>query len=491
MRFSCEEPPGPPVPLPGAGDDVPLPQSHCAEGTGEPLIGAIRWDAWVPGNDIPLRWVSASLYTKFSHRQPLLGWYPTGDDELAAQQAMDLELEVAASRGLDYWAFVWYPTEEPNHARIQEAFERYLSSKHRDRMKFSLILQAGWLAYTVDARDLYTEAFVPRFVEWFQHPSYLTVCGGRPLVFLFGLKDLPLSRLHLLRNAVIEAMSVEPFFVDVNHDTPVATRYGVHGVGAYGPAGAAVFGSEHHCWKKQREADLLNFTRLNGMRAIASLTPMADPRPRGLARWVDQPTATEWREHVAESLEWMREHPEASTDPPTALIYSWNELDEGGPGITPTWQEGTRYLDGILEARTGLTPAQTWNEINPTHCSVQTAGTWDWHFPAEGLAGNYDNDEHRTEEPLARMSVTLESASTVEILGTLGPDRGNLRLEIDGALMEERSLYSPEVRQREVLLRASALGPGPHVVEVIALGTNSEESSGAGVGIDSIRWLVE
>jgi hypothetical protein len=249
-----------------------------------------------------------------------------------------------------------------------------------------------------------------------------------------------------------------------------------------------VFGAEHHCWGRQREADLNNFQNLRGMRVVAGLTPMADPRPRGLAKWIDQPTTTEWREHVAESLQWMQEHPEHVTDPPAALVYSWNELDEGGPGITPTWQEGFRYLDGIREARSGSLPLQTWNEINPTHCSIRTSGAWDWHFPDEGLTGNYDNDEHRTREPLATMSIPLDAAVAVEILGTLGPDRGQLRLEVDGVPVEERSLYSADIRQREVLFRVSGLSPGSHEIDLVALGTAGRGSSGPMVGIDSIRW---
>jgi hypothetical protein len=208
-------------------------------------------------------------------------------------------------------------------------------------------------------------------------------------------------------------------------------------------------------------------------------------------KWVDQPTTTEWREHVAESLQWLQEHPENVTDPPTALIYSWNELDEGGPGITPTWQEGFRYLDGIFEARSGSVPPQTWNEINPSHCSIRTTGAWDWRFPDDGVKGNLDNDEHRTEEPLATMSITLYAASAVEIIGTLGPDQGQARLLVDGVPVEERSLYSEQLRQREVLVRASGLSPGPHEIDFVALGTADANSSGRMVSVDSIRWLVE
>src|SRR5690242_494332 len=77
-----------------------------AENSVVPLVGAIRWDAWFPGNTYP-GFVDPSLYTDYSYREPIYGWYDADVPDHA--DLVTQQIQYAADGMLDYWAFVWYP----------------------------------------------------------------------------------------------------------------------------------------------------------------------------------------------------------------------------------------------------------------------------------------------------------------------------------------------------------------------------------------------
>ena len=88
-----------------------LTASTSCLGEDRPIVGAIRWDAWTGGGITEQ--VERTLGPKRYHnRVPWFGKVvndSTVKIDGSPQEVMDREIGLAASAGLDYWAFLIYP----------------------------------------------------------------------------------------------------------------------------------------------------------------------------------------------------------------------------------------------------------------------------------------------------------------------------------------------------------------------------------------------
>ncbi|MDR3708468.1 MAG: discoidin domain-containing protein [Capsulimonadaceae bacterium] len=147
-----------------------------------PLVGAIRWDAWVgdtnPGVGLPVE--KALGPHQFHDRIPFFG-KETGPDSVEAreltQDVMDQEIRYAHDAGIDYWAFDWYNDE----SGLAIARRLYLSSSIKSLVKYCFVMQ-----------DTYPSNLFPAMVEkYFKDPDYLKVLDNRPVFYLFSDKYTP------------------------------------------------------------------------------------------------------------------------------------------------------------------------------------------------------------------------------------------------------------------------------------------------------------
>lgn len=449
----------------------------------EPLVGALRWDAWMEGND-KRNWVAPSLYSRYSHRQPFYGWFSSNLDEAVERDIVEREIAFAAAGGLDYWSFVWYPEQAKSQGEIQQPFNHYLASPNREQVRFTLVLTAGWLAYPNDSWSLYESDFLPAFARLFNDPAYLKVDGNKPVVMLFHSAKLPEERLEQLRQTSEDAGLDSPYFVDVNMNWPRAQELGLNAVTSYGPSGARPRPDEN-CFPELAARDVKNWGPRKGLQTVVSLTPMADPRPREYGYRVDQPTRRAWRQHLGRAFDWVRAHPDAVSNPALMLIYNWNELDEGGPGIVPTLQEGTRYLDDLWAVRSGDTSSYV-DVMNGNHCDIVRDDAWIEDFPEQGIASNRDNDEQISATPGSVLTLTTEGVG-FEWLGTRGPDRGQAEVFLDGQLLTTVDLYQEQVERHAPIHTLTGLPPGKHAYRIRALGSKVDAASAAWVGVDELR----
>ncbi|HVF05952.1 MAG TPA: discoidin domain-containing protein [Frankiaceae bacterium] len=460
-----------------------------------PLIGAIRWDAWAP----QYSYSAASTYTDYSYRQPSLGWHNSGVPNHAA--IVDQEIEWAAAAGIDYWSFVWYPETTGNQqGAIMSAFNDYMASPKHDRLKFTFMLQTPWVAHGKATDPHSHEArwrteFVPYFVEKFRDPQYVKVNGNRPLLYWFETAKLAhcddgfctqwREQLQYLTDRTVAAGLGAPFIVDNTYDVAAARTFGLQGVTSYGPAGARPWGSDGQtCWDAQAERDRTNLVAHPGLVTVPALTPVNDGRPRGHDWWVDQPTYGQWERHARQVRDWARNNPSRTTSPPTILTYAWNELDEGGPGIVPTKQNGSMYLDALRAVTTGEYPAQYDDVLNADNCRIGFTGGWSRAFPVQGL---FNNDEQVTTQPGATAELTWPNVTGFRVKVRRGPDRGQLQILLDGVPRAMVDLYAPSAEVTEVSVDAP---PGTHTLTLVATGVRSALSSGSAVGLDSITAKV-
>jgi len=335
----------------------------------KPLAGAIRWDAWHGQRGIPGRAVEASLSpAKWRYRLPFFARV-VSDSQVsidgASQQVMDREIAYASHAGLDYWAFVTYDESDPMSLGLQH----YLSSSHRGDINFCLIVEYQRLGRPGNYREQ-----LARIARLMQHPGYQKVMHGRPLLYLgfFGtdaqMKDWGGTAefrkvLDELRRLVREGGAGDPYLVLMNSDAvrmaELRAQVGGDAIGAYAVQSsevaapyAALAASAQRFWNRCKDT---------GSNVVPIVMSGWDRRPRverpvpwekqapgvGLDKYYEAPTPLELAAHLDRALLWIRSHPECCPAN-AALIYAWNENDEGG-WLTPTLEEGTARLDAIRQ----------------------------------------------------------------------------------------------------------------------------------------------
>jgi len=344
----------------------PASQEATVERAPRPTVGAIRWDAWFGNRNSVGEAVHRSLGpTKWHDRLPFYAKV-LGDDTVeidgTPQSVIDREIEYAANAGLTYWAFVTYP---PDH-ELSLAMKRYLNSSIRTKLNFCLVTECGrW----------HDRAFVDRIVTLMREPGYQRTPDGRPLLYLgfidengvkaLGGEDGFRKVVDGFRAAVTATGLPKPFIVIMDFDAKQGRKWmdalGCDAISAYaaGIENAVVpysrlAGNAERFWEG---------CRATGAQVVPIVMTGWDPRPRiehpmpwgnpygvhdGQVDRSERGTPETIADHLGNALHWMTEHRDAA-QAQTALIYAWNEFDEGG-WLAPTRSEGTARLDAIGRA---------------------------------------------------------------------------------------------------------------------------------------------
>ncbi len=326
-----------------------------------PSVGAIRWDAW-SGGDVT-REVEKTLGPR--KYQAKLPWFAkvNGDQDVhingGNQETMDREIGFAANAGLDYWAFLLYAETRS----MSDSLRFYLSSAHRQRINFCLILHS-----TLIVPDSQWPHELERAVALLQEPGCQTVCGDRPLVYVFEAKwqgVFPEERFAEFRQAAKQA-GRDPYYVYMGwnpaNDFKLAAPWGFDAVSHYAAASTdpsfsqLVRHVEKYYWSAASEAQV-------------PYIPMAttgwdkQPRRENPVSWEigheyhkqtvfpAKATPAEIANHLKDALAFVVAHPSICKSN-TVIMYAWNEHDEGGwlcPTWTPEGSANTGRLDAISD----------------------------------------------------------------------------------------------------------------------------------------------
>jgi hypothetical protein len=322
------------------------------------IPGAIRWDAWYATSDVNSN-VDRSLGPHEWHfRAP---WFarPTATDSISidgGQQAiLDAEIDYAARARLQYWAFVWYGANSP----MQTAWRLYQSSRRRDRIKWCLLLQvsnqrgaAGFKAATEE------------YIGYLRQPNYQTVLNGRPLLYVLmdsarsveawgGYEGIAES-LREFRAVAHESGIPNPYLVllhaPVKEAADAARACSFDAISTYVPI---MKPGNPISWEEQErnvERVWHNYADTQLPLVLNCVTGW-DSRPRqardhtqsGVVRnlaarydYTIPPTASQVTDHLRRGVDYVVTHPKVCPSK-TLLIYSWDECDEGGNAIVPTY----------------------------------------------------------------------------------------------------------------------------------------------------------
>lgn len=306
----------------------------------KPLIGAIRWDAWFPGNTPSQpeekpnvgRQVAETLsQPQYYFRLPYfarLSQDGTASYPPPTQALFDAEMAYAADAGIDYFAYCMY---EDNS---EMAYARHFHEKSAlgEQVKMCAILTAG--PYKI-------QKHIKHLVHYFQQDYYQKVCGGRPLVYFFGwLKDTA-ECIRLLLEGCEKAGVPKPYLAAMfwNCDDEKAQYFdAVSGYAVGGKDGESYADLTARARARWEDA------RLKEQKLIPLVTAGWDPRPRherpvswmtvSADSWAQTARPEEIARHLQETLDYMGHHRELCPAN-TLIIYAWNENDEGG-WLVPT-----------------------------------------------------------------------------------------------------------------------------------------------------------
>lgn len=329
-----------------------------------PVVGAIRWDAWIgpaAGYDVGVQ-VERSLGPQRWHYR--LPFYSEKVSETQVrirantQAIMDQEIGYAHHAGLDYWAFVMYPRNNP---QTLGGIDLYLRSSHKRDIKFAMIVQP----YTFVDED------IARLIGYFLQSNYQKVADGRPLLFLAGPQKVNdpawpdiQQRIEVLRDAAAKARLKRPYIVHLwgwNGAKEVIDWLKLDAMGAYsldfndrGASYATLASKAQSKWDDWRAT---------GAKVCPLVTTGWDRRPRvehpvswekpdpadAIDFYYTTPTPAELAGHLRAALDWCTKYP-STADGHVVLMYAWNEMDEGGWLVPSLWpNQGARRLESIRQ----------------------------------------------------------------------------------------------------------------------------------------------
>lgn len=354
--------------LGGAAFAGAAPRGGRADPGAPVAVGAIRWDAWQAPGSVPTQAVQRALTPPaWRHRLPFFA--RIGADGAVAidggtQEVMDAEIGLARRAGLGFWGFLGYPRD----SSMSVGLKLYLASARRDGLRFCILSElVQWGFAAPDLSDV-----AAWHVELFGHPDYQRVAGGRPLYFLGFLSDRLIAErwgsveglraaVARFRAAAIAAGSGDPFIVLMARPEDAARH--VRALGADAASAYAIAGSEvaapyaalaalvERRWDDYAAA---------GLQVVPTVMSGWDRRPRienpvpwerwqrpgaGMDRYYEAPRPEELAAHLHRALEWIAARPEAASAR-AALIYAWNENDEGG-WLVPTLPFDDSRIDAV------------------------------------------------------------------------------------------------------------------------------------------------
>ena len=461
-----------------------------------PPIGAIRWDAW--SNDSSLSWWTSSgnskaipSGTKWHYRQPSL-WnsfqlWGSGVDTQAIVDA-----EIAAAKGkLDYWAYDWYPPaailagtgDETDTSGSMNAFEAHWASAHKADVKFCFILQYAWIMH---ASGAYKQAFFDWIAARVADSSYMRI-GGKPFVILYndGLNGGWTNNVadwDQLKTTIGEAV-----FGAAISSVGLAQACSLQCVVTYGPNGTLVapFATNgRHAYADLHQVDLSHDAAAAGLSRASSRTAMMDRRPKTTPEsstpWSDQPTQPEWVAAMQDGT---------ASGQKTLLISAWDEVTENGPGIVPTTQEGSRYLDAIDWVRNNNWPSTYSFAWSANWKSCGTSGTWTEYFPdPNGVQGAHDGDQIISSAAGDYRSITMNEFLACDVYAETGPDCGILEIYKDGVLDQTIDCYAAgqSVSVKVATVTFSGI-PNTHTIRAQVKGTKNASSSSVQIKLDYFK----
>ena len=327
------------------------------------IIGAIRWDAWYSWTQGGL---SEGVQKQFSvaGMQSRAPWFaqvasPYQLKAIGTQANIDTECQMAATAGIDYWAFDCY---QPGNAfafastEMSQAWTYYQASPNKNLTKWCwMTFPQHWSSATF-ADNSWQPFLATIATQHCTQSNYQKVMGNRPLVFIFHVNSTVntsqmATAVAYFRSQCTGAGLGTPYMVMANDGDSTAallaaraTACGLDAVSNYGAPFLAEYRTTipgsydtldtvmQNNWAAQAAAGKVVPTGCCGwdtrcrIAAPEANTPVP-PRIGGLLYW-SNPTPARAAQHVQSLTSFVAANATAC-EAQAALIYSWTECTEG------------------------------------------------------------------------------------------------------------------------------------------------------------------
>lgn len=295
----------------------------------------------------------------FPQREPLLGWYDEGADNVMQQQ-----LNWMQSYGVDFVVFDWYFIGG-RKVVLEHALAAYLRAPNRSKTKFSIL----WANHSGMPKNMGDwQSMVWYWIKYyFPRPEYMRN-NGSPVVFIFSADALKnqaatfgMTSKDLLENAQVMARAAGFPGIDFVAGTGAylsmidsfAKDSGYSAFSAYnyhqGPLSPN--NTPSHSYKELDEGYRSHWQRFAEKGSLPLIVPMTsgwDKRPWGgskdAAHDNSLSTPEEFSRHLEAAKNFMDANPELTSR--MGVICCWNEFGEGSY-VEPTKKDGFLYLEKI------------------------------------------------------------------------------------------------------------------------------------------------
>lgn len=464
-----------------------------------PKFGWIRWPAYTSDRNVflvdflnsPSGVTVNRIFTEYGNRAPSLWdnyseWGP-GVPDLTVQTIIDNELLIAGSRGAcDFWSYNWFPppscfvgdpSNMPKQSGIMLPPEAHRLSPYKDLVKIVFMISPLWFSYNTSlplpGNWGRAAQYRAHLIACFNESSYFKF-NGRPVIGVYGYSSMSASDKAEWLNQ-LDLLAAEyggPLYIaiqdhDVTAGQAMASR-GARWLTTYGPnpGPAGVVNGVQYPWSLQAASDITNTNWIGSvsggaLQLYTSVTPFNDRRPRSVGTWwIDQPTMPELVDHLS-ALYRYTQAGFGSLTPEFGIGYSWDEIDEGGPGITPSFQEHTRYIDALSWVRTGIFPELYLYQLDARQKNFTQSGVW---TPSAQTPGMFNNDDMISGGPGDYIDFSHVRSTQLGIVCSYGPTLGIGEVLIDGVLAGTINQFSPTPLYQQLGFMSTTLSCGTHTI---------------------------
>lgn len=293
----------------------------------------------------------------FPDREPLLGWYKDGTEDVARQQ-----IDWMADYGIKFVAYDWYWSKS-SKVFLNHAITAHFLAPNRERVKVSLL----WANHdgVPDSRDNFDHMINYWIDNYFHRSEYLRI-NNKPVVFIFSADllrsnaskfgattgDLLSSAQAIARKRGLKGIY---FVAGTGAGSPMIDSYakisGYSALSAYNYHEGLNSTVQSHSYAELDSAYQEHWTRFLNEGNLPLIVPMTagwDKRPWGGSR---DPlhdnsvgTSQEFESHLRAAKKIMDSGRFAESK--LGVICCWNEFGEGS-FIEPTKKDGFSYLHKV------------------------------------------------------------------------------------------------------------------------------------------------
>ncbi len=323
-------------------------------------VGIYYFDGWA--DTTSQNFHIGDMPTKYPEREPLSGWYDN-TAPLVHQQIV-----WARKAGVTFFIFDWYDTRRdsnPSDQTINTALNFYKKDPHKLGMKYALLYVNNG-AFSIPQSE-WRQACENWVVNDFKNPAYFKI-DGKPLLVVFSVGDMEKTwdgpdgvkrAWQILKDTARKAGFPGVYVVACATPGPkngwtnlnVTNTEGYDAYSAYNYPGVpgTKKGANPYSLLAQGSIDIWNDFAADGRKPYIPIVGDGwDSRP-----WNETPywyvrTPSEFRDFVADAIEWWKNNPKMRVMKNTPLIFveAWNELGEGSY-IIPTKGERFTYVNAL------------------------------------------------------------------------------------------------------------------------------------------------